>query len=69
MGVQDPGAFLLVRLRHSIDGVTLHLDRPTNGSPESAHLRADAISELRRGLVVLRRTRTVRPGRAIRGSV
>jgi DNA-binding PadR family transcriptional regulator len=55
MGAEDPGAFLLVRLRTSIDGLTLHLQRATTPLEAAAHLRSDAMAELTRGLTQLRR--------------
>ncbi len=62
MGAGDPGAFLLVRLRTSIDGLTLHLQRATTDAAEGRHLRSDAVAELTRGLEKLRRTRRGRRG-------
>lgn|SRR5579871_1878867 len=57
MGAGDPGAFLLVRLRTSIDGLTLHLQRTTTDAAEARQLRSDAVAELTRGLEKLRRAR------------
>lgn len=57
MGAGDPGAFLLVRLRTSIDRLTLHLQRTTLPLGEAKELRSDAVTELKRGLVRLRRPR------------
>jgi DNA-binding PadR family transcriptional regulator len=68
MGAGDPGAFLLVRLRTSIDGLTLHLNRPTTPSNGNDPLRGDAIAELERGLLQLRRARKPQTPRSSRGA-
>ena len=57
MGAGDPSGFLLVRLRTSIDGLALYLQRPVLAKGDAEHLRADAVDELERGLERLGRLR------------
>jgi DNA-binding PadR family transcriptional regulator len=67
MGERDPGAFLLVRLRTSIDRLSLHLDRSATAAPAAQHLRSDALAELERGVARLRRRRPSARGLPPRG--
>jgi len=59
-GMEDAGAFLLLRLRRSLEAIEVALAAPTSARRESAgldSLRADVIAELSGRLEQLRRNR------------